>query len=278
MHSALKLEGCAEVYARRQSLSETARARLLSLRGEPLFIADWLRTLMIHYEVEPAALQRAVPFQLDLKDGRAFISVVAFTLNGMRPQIASRITAWLLSPIATHHFLNVRTYVTVNGETGIYFLAEWLSNRLSVTLGPLAFGLPYRFGRIRYDHEWNRPSANNCFSPCPLTGRVEDRKNGNVLAYVASVPCESCFRECEPASLTEWLMERYTAFTKFGNLRRFFRVWHQPWLQAPADVRVTGQTLLDQNWPLFRAARIVGANFSPSLTDIWMGWPHRVRD
>src|SRR5204862_103209 len=110
MHSVLKAEGCAdEVCARRQSLSEAARARLLSLRGEPLFIADWLRTLMIHYEVEPAALQQVVPFRLDLKDGRAFISVVAFTLNGMRPQIASRITAWLLSPIATHHFLNVRT-------------------------------------------------------------------------------------------------------------------------------------------------------------------------
>lgn len=272
------MEGQSSIKKAQISLSETARARLLSLRGEPLFIADWLRTLMIHYEVEPPALQQVVPFQLDLNDGRAFISVVAFTLSGMRPQIASRITAWLLRPISTHHFLNVRTYVTVNGETGIYFLAEWLSNRLSVTLGPLAFGLPYRFGRIRYDHEWNRPSANDCSSPCSLTGRVEDRKSGNVLAYAASLPSEPYFREYDPASLTEWLMERYTAFTKFGKLRRFFRVWHQPWLQAPADVSVTEQTLLSQNWPLFRDARIVGANFSPGLTDVWMGWPHRLRD
>jgi uncharacterized protein YqjF (DUF2071 family) len=269
MHSAIKAEGCAdEVCATRQSRSETARDRLLSLRGEPLFIADWLRTLMIHYEVEPAALQRVVPFPLDLNDGRAFISVIAFTLSGMRPRFCGPIARWLLKPISTHDFLNVRTYVRVNGEAGIYFLAEWLSNRLSVALGPLAFGLPYRFGRINYQHEWK--------FACPLTGRVEDRKTGNAFAYAASLPFEPHFRQCEPASLTEWLMERYTAFTKFRNIHRFFRVWHRPWLQAPASVRVTEQTLLDRNWPLFRNAQIVGANFSPELTNIWMGWPHRV--
>jgi uncharacterized protein YqjF (DUF2071 family) len=269
------MEGQSSLKEAQISHSETARARLLSLR-EPLFIADWMRTLMIHYEVKTAALQQVVPFRLDLKDGRAFVSVVAFTLSGMRLRFGGRIAARLLSPISTHHFLNVRTYVTVNGESGIYFLAEWLSNRLSVTLGPLAFGLPYRFGRIRYDHEWNRPSANDCSSARPITGRVEDRQT--VLAYAASLPSEPYFRECESASLTEWLMERYTAFTKFGNVRRFFRVWHQPWLQAPADTHVTEQSLLSQNWPLFRDARVVGANFAPGLTDVWMGWPHRLRD
>ncbi len=45
--------------------SEQARARMLSRRGEPLFLAAWKRVLMIHLEVDPAALQRAVPFPLD---------------------------------------------------------------------------------------------------------------------------------------------------------------------------------------------------------------------
>jgi uncharacterized protein YqjF (DUF2071 family) len=235
MDSALKPEGCTdEVCARRQSQSAAARERLLLLRGEPLFIADWLRTLMIHYEVDPVALQRAVPFELDLRDSRAFVSAVAFTLNGMRPRIGSRVTGWLLKPISTHHFLNVRTYVRVNGETGIYFLAEWLSNRLSVTLGPLAFGLPYRFGRIEYNHEWKLRSHVPYATPYPLRGRVGDHKTGNALTYEAHLPAAPRFHESEPGSLTEWLMERYTAFTKFGNVQRFFRVWHQPWPQAPA--------------------------------------------
>jgi uncharacterized protein YqjF (DUF2071 family) len=277
MHSPIKTEGCAnEVCASRQSPSKIARQRLLSLHGEPLFIADWMRTLMIHYDVDLGALQQVVPFQLDLRDGHAFVSAVAFTLNAMRPRIASRVAGWLLKPISTHHFLNVRTYVRVNGETGIYFLAEWLSNRLSVILGPMAFGLPYRFGRIEYSHESKLTSSNTSALAGSLTGRVADGKTSNAFAYTASVPAESHFRQCDSGSLTEWLMERYTAFTKFGNLRRFFRVWHQPWLQVPADVCVTEQSLLEQNWPLFRSARIIGANFSPALTDVWMGWPHRV--
>jgi uncharacterized protein YqjF (DUF2071 family) len=250
-----------------------ARLRLLSLAGEPLFIADWLRTLMIHYEVDCEALQRVVPFQLDLRDGRAFVSAVAFTLSGLRPRIASRVTGWFLKPISTHHFLNVRTYVRVNGETGIYFLAEWLSNRLSVALGPLAFGLPYRFGRIEYRHHRKSTSAR----PCPLSGRVEDHKTGDAFAYSAVPSADFRYCECEPNSLTEWLMERYTAFTKIGNMKRFFRIWHEPWLQAPGNVCVIEQDLLNRNWPLFRDARIVGANFSPELRDVWMGWPHAVK-
>ena len=130
--------------------SGTARERLLSVAGEPLFIADWERVLMLHFEVEPEALQRVVPFELDLRAGRAFISAVAFTMRGMRPRVGGRFAAWLLKPIATHEFLNVRTYVRHRGEFGIYFLAEWLPNRLSVALGPRLFGLPYRSGRFHY--------------------------------------------------------------------------------------------------------------------------------
>src|SRR5437870_3967624 len=103
--------------------SRLARHRLLSLRGEPLFIADWDRALMIHYEVDRAALQQVVPFEIDLCDGKAFVSTVAFTLRNMRPRFGGRLLAWMVRPIATHHFLNVRTYVRHGGEQGIYFLA-----------------------------------------------------------------------------------------------------------------------------------------------------------
>jgi hypothetical protein len=41
-------------------------------------------------------------------------------------------------------------------------------------------------------------------------------------------------------------------------------------------VSVIPQTLLDRNWPLFHDARIIGANFSPGVTDVWMGRPHRI--
>ena len=60
-----------------------ARRRMLASRGEPLVIAGWRRALMIHFEVEPEALQRAVPFPLDLRNGRAHVSLVASTVAAM---------------------------------------------------------------------------------------------------------------------------------------------------------------------------------------------------
>jgi uncharacterized protein YqjF (DUF2071 family) len=139
--------------------SEAARRRLLSRRGEPLFVAGWHRVLMIHFEVEAAALQRDVPYQLDLLGGRAFVTAVAFTMSGMRPRFGGKLSAWLFRPLGTHDFLNVRTYVRHGSECGIHFLAEWLSSRLAVHLGPATFGLPYRYGQIAYDHDEKRVSS-----------------------------------------------------------------------------------------------------------------------
>lgn len=238
--------------------SENARRRMLSVRGEPLFYARWDRVVFIHYEADPDALQRCVPFPLDLHNGRAFVSLVAFTMRRMRPRRGGRIGEWLLKPIATHEFLNVRTYVRANHETGIFFLAEWLSNRVSVPLGPPVFGLPYRYGRISYDHA----------NPTPgISGRV-DAKQGRIAYHGTSAAAE--INECERGSLPEFLMERYAAFTRRWFGARMFRVWHEPWQQAPLDVTVTDDSLLSQAGEWWRSRQLVGAHFSPGV-DVWMG-------
>jgi uncharacterized protein YqjF (DUF2071 family) len=73
---------------------------------------------MIHYEVDPIALGQIVPFEVDVFEGRAFVSLVAFTMRGMRPRRGGWLGKWLMKPIATLEFLNVRTYVRHNGEAG----------------------------------------------------------------------------------------------------------------------------------------------------------------
>jgi uncharacterized protein YqjF (DUF2071 family) len=240
--------------------SKAARERILSIRGEPLLIADWGKVLMIHYEVNAAALQRVTPFELDLCDGRAFVSVVAFTLCGMRPYFGGRLAAWLMKPIATHEFLNVRTYVRKGNESGIYFMTEWLSNRLSVALGPIFFGLPYRHGRIQYEG---------------LTGAVRDSSGAGDFSYSGTFEGNGSALHCEGGTLAEWLMERYTAFTYFRGVRRFFRVWHVPWEQRAVNVFIRDQSLLEGRWPFMRKATIIGANYSPGARNVWMGRPHR---
>ena len=127
------------------------RATLLRKLGNVLFI---------HYEIEPAELQRCIPYPLDLYHGRAFVSLVAFTMCGMRPWLGGTLGALLFKPIATHHFLNVRTYVRHQGEAAIYFMREWLSNQIAAWLGPWSFGLPYQFGKIEYRNDFEHE--------CPL--------------------------------------------------------------------------------------------------------------
>ena len=255
----------------RESPSNAARTRMLSLPREPLFIADWLNVVMIHLEAEPRALQAATPFQLDLWEGRAFVTLVAFSLRGMRPRCGGRLTQLFFKPLASHQFLNVRTYVRHGEETGIHFLAEWLDSRLAVALGPRVFSLPYRLGQIDYQNERDNLDAR----ATALCGRVVDARTGAAFGYRADAVIGALgLATCAAGSLDEWLMERYTAFNCAVGRRRFFRVWHEPWLQLRVRARLEERTLLVHHWPFLTDAELIGANYSPGARDVWMGWPH----
>src|SRR5260221_86091 len=109
---------------------------------DPLFIADWRRFVFLHFALRPGVLAPAVPYALDLREGRAFVSLVSFSLERMRPGrvVPPALGRLLMRPISDHPFLNVRTYVRGAGGPGIQFLAEWIDNPLSLRLGPLSYG------------------------------------------------------------------------------------------------------------------------------------------
>jgi uncharacterized protein len=248
--------------ARASDATARAKDRLLSRRGEPLFYANWDNVVFIHYEIAAEDLQRRIPYPLDLYHGRAFLSLVAFTMRRLRPRLGGSVAALLFKPIATHHFLNVRTYVRENGEPGIYFMREWLSNRLATWLGPWSFGLPYRFAKIDYRNRSGREHR----------GKVE--ASSGAFHYSATLTASEPAK-CAAGSLDEFLLERYTAFTQWQRNRRFFRIWHEPWQQVPANVDIATDELIsatEQWWP---AVRCVGANYSRGV-EVWMGWPHQI--
>lgn len=246
-------------------LSDEGKIRLLSHRGEPLFHAAWEQVLFMHFRVAPEQLQPSVPFELQLHEGSAYVSLVAFTMRGMHFRRGGKRLAWLTRPVAAHHFLNVRTYVQHEGEPGIYFIAEWLSNWLSAQLGPLLYGLPYRFAEINYCHLHHE----NHFA-----GEV---RAGEHFCYTASFLEKEIFSPCAEGSLDEFLLERYTAFTANGAKRRLFRIWHSPWPQQRMQLNIGDDLLMKKNFLWFRAAEFVSANFSPGFQEVWMGRPHRVR-
>ena len=168
----------------------------------------------------------------------------------------------LFKPIATHHFLNVRTYVKHKGEAGIFFMREWLSSRMAAHLGPWSFGLPYHFGRIEYRNDFEQE----------YRGRVE--ASGDAFSYCATL-MTSKIGNSAAGSLDEFLLERYTAFTQSGRHRRFFRIWHEPWQQVAARVEIVTDDLIRATERWWRNAHCVGANYSSGV-NVWMGWPHKI--
>jgi uncharacterized protein len=240
-------------------LSQKARLRFLARERRPLLKGDWTRALFLHYEVPVKCLRPCIPFELDLWEGKAFVSVVAFSMRRLRPAFGARLGRWLFRPIANHECFNVRAYVRHGGVSGIFFISEWLNNPWSVLCGPISYGLPYRFAPIRAEHQ-------------PAKGKLNG-KVGNAFEYTAEMATDVSFQVCAAGSLDEFLLERYSAFTKHGRRARYFDIWHEPWRQAAVDAHTSDDRLLLRNFPWFAQACMAGANYSPGVRDVWMGAP-----
>ena len=244
-----------------------SRAAIEAEDGGPLMTAHWTDALMLHYRVDARALAAAMPFELDLHEGRAYVSVVAFSMRELRLGVGGRWVAALshaAMPACSHAFLNVRTYVRHRGEAGIYFLAEWVPSRIARFFGPRTFGLPYRLGELAYEH-----------GPDPRHGRgcVRDAATGARLAYHAQRAIALPYEAAQPGTLDFFLMERYAAFTHHHGVQRRFRVWHEPWRIARTQVHVTDDALLTQAWASMAEAELERAVWCADLEGVWMSRP-----
>jgi hypothetical protein len=230
-------------------------------------LADWDDAAFVHYAVAPELLRPHVPFELDLLNGKAYMSLVAFTQRRLRPRVGGRLAAAVSAPLASHPFLNVRTYVRRGAMAGIHFLCEWIPNRLAAWIGPPLYGLPYRLGKLRYRY---------------------DRQSGachhEILAAGARLAFDVFSLDDGPPTVAPlgtpdaFLLERYIAFTRRAGKDCCFRVEHAPWPQRPATVRVRETTLLDALGLPFDGARPVGGNYSQGVKNVGLGPPVVIRE
>jgi uncharacterized protein len=237
----------------------------------PAFRADWVNAVFIHYRIDPEVLQPYVPFELDLYEGHAYVTLVAFTQQNLRPAVGGSLSAALSRPVGCHAFLNVRTYVRHKGESGIYFIAEWIPNRLSALLGPPLYGLPFRLGRLSYAHDAKGGR---------VTGSVRAHgvpRNAGMFRFDARAAPATLGRA---RGLDEFLVERYAAYTSTGagenRVLRRFRIAHAPWPQVRADLRLAEASLPGLAGSWWPHARFAGANYSPGVFDVEIGPPERV--
>jgi uncharacterized protein YqjF (DUF2071 family) len=221
-------------------------------------LADWRDALFVHHAIDPVILQPHVPLELDLFEGHAWVTLVAFTQVDLRPAIGGRLTAWTMRPVATHTFFNLRTYVRCPGLRTIYFLVEWIPNRLAQLVGPRLYGLPFRLGRLDFTDERRQICAGDravCLHTTPGTSR--------------GVPSLEGTRE-------HFLVERYTAFTcRNGRVRRF-DIRHAPWELARAHVVIETDDLVRHVAPWFADARYVCSHVSKGVRNVEMSVPRGV--
>jgi uncharacterized protein YqjF (DUF2071 family) len=235
---------------------------------DPLFTADWTRFFFIHYSLPPEVLAPFTPLKLDCREGRAFVSLVFFRFEGMRPArfLPEGLARLLFGPASNNWFLNVRTYVRGDAGPGIQFLVEWMDNPISVHLGPLLYGLPYRRGEFEC-------SSHN--PGCGYSLGVTDAQTRQSLRVCVEAGAQEA-RPVDPQTLDGFLLEKYTAYTHHRGVSRYFRIAHPHWNAAPGAFRCMDDTLICSRCPWFRHARLHGAHAAAGFRDVAMGAPHRL--
>ena len=250
------------------AFSDVARQRILSLKGDPFLLADWRNVVFLHFAINPDALRPLVPapLELELHEGNACVSLVALTMRHFRPFKHRSLAGWMFFPLGQQSFLNVRTYVRWRNEPGAFFLWGWLSKPFGVGLPLERMGLPCGFCSLEYDHSHAK-------------GRVLGlgKQGGMSLKYHATIAAQTEFTLCQPGSLAEFAMERYTGFFSRGAQPWIFRAWHEPWLQTPLDIKIEEDGLLREKFPWFKEAKLAGVNFAPGFDRVWLGRAHQLR-
>ncbi|MEO0794281.1 MAG: DUF2071 domain-containing protein [Verrucomicrobiota bacterium] len=246
-----------------KQLETTLAEERLAHEGGPLMRAAWRDVLMIHFLIDPAELQGHVPFELDLCEGWAVVTLVAFRMEEIRLEVAIDFPNWIMAP-AEHTFLNVRTYVRVGDEEGIFFLSEYVPKLLARFIGPVTYGLPYRFTQMNYQHH----GGGRCFF-----GDIGRREK---LVFAAEYALEATDGEVD--EFDDFVHERYNAFTRRRGETIRFRVAHPRWEMHRARMLAWEDGLLERDFPFWDRTQFVAAFFTPGFDDVALGAPVVLRE
>jgi uncharacterized protein YqjF (DUF2071 family) len=191
----------------------------------------WHDLLFAHWPVSVQDLRSHVPRQLtiDTFDGSGWLGVVPFRMSGIRPRLLPAVP-WL----SAFPELNVRTYVTVGGISGVCFFSLDAGNPVAVAFGRGIFKLPYFRARMSLSMQAEAVSYRSQRThagapPAELVARY--RPTGPVFSAAAG-------------SLEHWLTERYCLYTVDGRGQVVRTgIHHQPWQLQPAEAAFDRNTM-----------------------------------
>lgn len=189
--------------------------------GSPRGRQRWRSLLFLHWPVDAELLRELVPSSLDLDlwEGTAYVGLVPFAMEGVRPIWASEHLAF--------EFLetNVRTYVHVGGEDpGVYFFSLDAASLIAVSVARMGWGLPYHYSEMQlapHGNTWNYSV---------------DRVWGDRPRLRVSYETGEHLGASKPGTLEHFLVERYFLHLEKGGRVWSGRVHHPPYPVQRAHV------------------------------------------
>ena len=178
-------------------------------------------------------LRPHIPAELEIEtfEGKAWLGVVPFRMSGVRLHWTPAVP-WL----SAFPELNVRTYVSAQGKSGVWFFSLDAANLVAVAAARLFFHLPYFRARmacrdvdgwIQYQSERTHSGA----SPAVFEARY--RRAGEAF-------------EPPRGTLAHFLTERYCLYSA-GSGGRVYRgeIHHPPWLLQPAEAQFARNSMVE---------------------------------
>lgn len=176
-------------------------------KGEWMYYQEWNDALFLHWEVPYSALRKLVPaeFTIDTFKGKAYISLVAFTMQKIRLRYLPAVKA-----ISDFDEINIRTYVTHQNKPGVYFLNIEAGKLLSAKVAKVISGLPYEKStmfRKPGTYLSTHPAKNFIFESTYKIGNIKSPKT----------------------TLDHWLTERYCLYLQQKNQAYRYDIHHLEW-------------------------------------------------
>jgi uncharacterized protein YqjF (DUF2071 family) len=175
--------------------------------GRWRYYQEWNNVLFLHWKVPVEILRDLVPskFQLDQFEGNCYVSLVAFTMEKIRPRGLPAVGF-----VSKFGEVNLRTYIDNDNKKGVYFLSMEAEKFISGFIAKSVSGLPYKKSMIKQgDNSYQSTNTQKGFH---LNAAFDIKET---LTH--------------KSELDKWLTERYCLYFDYRN--RFYRydVHHKEW-------------------------------------------------
>ena len=190
----------------------------------------WLNLLFAHWPIDVEVLRPLIPssLEIDIFEQQAWVGVVPFEMRDVHPRGLPSVLG-----LSSFPELNVRTYVKLNGNSGVYFFSLDAGNSIAVSIARSFFHLPYFTAIMQSKHIGDTIYYQS--------HRIH--RHASPAEYEAQYRPTQSIEYAKPKTLARWLTERYNLYTVFRNHVYVGAIHHTQWPLQTAEAEIVLNTM-----------------------------------